>query len=81
MKLRHLEPPGDFPRLAMAALKPFGIQTPATLTAFILQLVPTDGMQVGDYYEVDYQKVTLRIQVFQDAIEVDHTGELMFGAQ
>ncbi len=61
-----------FSQVAMSALKPLGIQTPATLTAFILQLVPTDGMQVGDYYEVDYQKVTLSIQVFPDVIEVDH---------
>jgi hypothetical protein len=60
-----------FSSAAMAGLKPYGIRTPATLTAFILQLVPTDGMQVGDYYEVDYQQVSLSIQVFPKLIKVD----------
>ena len=60
-----------FSAAAMSGLKPFGVQTPATLTAFILQLVPTDGLQIGDYYEIDYQQLTLSIQVYRDAIEVD----------
>ena len=56
---------------SMAALKPFGMGAPATLTNLILQLSPTNGFKDRDYYEVDYQGVGLSLSVHGNVVSVD----------